>query len=318
MSQEAAARPFVKSTHSLLSEVLSAYWSGDRLGGTTRFNGGNGLIDLLHVSPRLTQWAKIAEGYRIWSADEALSVTVTQDKIYTTKGSRVDDLQTGLPAQALYSAIQTAQQIVQSNGSTESDEEYFKEGEEGYSDGAGLDAALEETHAAPLAEDDAELIEDVTAEDALNEDQRTEDGPVPVVTVSKKFIEDIQAPAKELNLKPEAESYLQKTNRKNAATDGVICPYCGNLNKDAYRGGCPQCPKQQQQAIDKVVGSTSKEMSKGAVARLKSLQGRILTIIDGTFSDKTQREAVKTLINKEFRRDISNAGSGGVYGGGVE
>ena len=40
------------------------------------------------------------------------------------------------------------------------------------------------------------------------------------------------------------------------------------------------------------------------IGRLKSLQGRILTIADATFADKAQREAAKTLINKEFRRDI--------------
>jgi hypothetical protein len=40
------------------------------------------------------------------------------------------------------------------------------------------------------------------------------------------------------------------------------------------------------------------------VGRLKSLQGRILTIMDAAFADPAQREAIKTLINKEFRRDI--------------
>ncbi len=37
---------------------------------------------------------------------------------------------------------------------------------------------------------------------------------------------------------------------------------------------------------------------------LKSLQGRVLGIVDASFSDKEQRAAVKTLINKEFRREI--------------
>jgi hypothetical protein len=37
---------------------------------------------------------------------------------------------------------------------------------------------------------------------------------------------------------------------------------------------------------------------------LKSLQGRVLTIVDAALGDKAQREAVKTLVNKEFRREI--------------
>jgi hypothetical protein len=37
---------------------------------------------------------------------------------------------------------------------------------------------------------------------------------------------------------------------------------------------------------------------------LKSLQGRVLGIVDASFSDKEQRAAVKTLINKEFRREM--------------
>lgn len=41
--------------------------------------------------------------------------------------------------------------------------------------------------------------------------------------------------------------------------------------------------------------------------RLKSLQGRVLTIVEASLSDKSQREAVKTLVNKEFRREIEKA-----------
>jgi hypothetical protein len=44
------------------------------------------------------------------------------------------------------------------------------------------------------------------------------------------------------------------------------------------------------------------------VGRLKSLQGRVLNIMEASFSDKTQRDAVKTLVNKEFRREMSKAG----------
>ncbi len=42
----------------------------------------------------------------------------------------------------------------------------------------------------------------------------------------------------------------------------------------------------------------------------KSLQGRVLGIVDAAFADKEQRTAVKTLINKEFRKEIDKADSG--------
>jgi hypothetical protein len=295
MSQEAAVvHPVVKSTYKNLSEVLTAYWSGDR--------AGKELVNVVHSSPRLAQWAKVAEGFRIWATDESMSITVTTDKIYTTKGVRTGDLQNGLPAQTLFNTIQTAQAIVQANGDVGEDEDYFATGVE-FNDGAALDAALEETHAAPLAEDDAELIEDVTAEQALDAQQKREDGPSPVLTVSKKFIEDLAATP--------AVTHTEKINSKNASTDGVICTYCGNLNKQTYRGNCPQCPKgvlPEKSKESKESLAKDALLGRSVLSNLKSLQGRILTIIDASFSDKEQRSAVKTMINKEFRREITKVG----------
>jgi hypothetical protein len=45
-----------------------------------------------------------------------------------------------------------------------------------------------------------------------------------------------------------------------------------------------------------------------AKSSLKSLQGRVLGIVEASFSDKEQRAAVKTLINKEFRREMDKFG----------
>ena len=129
---------------------------------------------------------------------------------------------------------------------------------------------------------------------------RAASGPSPILTVSQKFVED-------LTVTP-AVTHTEKINPKNATTDGVICTYCGNLNKQAYRGNCPQCPKAEKpEAANKELAEVA-AIGRGAVARFKSLQGRILTIMDGSFSDKTQRDAVKSLINKEFRREISKVG----------
>lgn len=46
----------------------------------------------------------------------------------------------------------------------------------------------------------------------------------------------------------------------------------------------------------------------GVVGHLKSIQGRVLTIMDASIADKEQRAALKTLINKEFRRQMEKVG----------
>lgn len=303
MSQEAARPSVVKSTYKNLSDAIVAYWHAGSDASVVRKKQEH-LIDVIHGSPRLTQWQRLTgdnEGqYRIWSSDESASVTVTSEKIYTTRGARNNGLQDGLVAQTLHEAIATAQAIVQPVQPTDMSEdeqaEFFSPAD---SNAADLDAALADQHnLEPISEDDVELIQDVTAEDALNEDQRLEDGPAPVVTVSQKFIDDIST----------TESHTVQANRKNAAIDGVICTYCGNLNKQAYRGNCPQCPKGAMKQPPVPWPAAPEPKTGNTVSRLKSLQGRVLTIIDGAFFDKTQREAVKTLINKEFRREMSKTG----------
>ena len=89
----------------------------------------------------------------------------------------------------------------------------------------------------------------------------------------------------------------------------IRCSYCGGLNPRAYKGSCPQCPKHSSVAL------ASKAETKGEyvyakegqheVKRLQSLQGRVLNIVEAAIADKSQREAVKKLVNKEFRRTLS-------------
>ena len=40
-------------------------------------------------------------------------------------------------------------------------------------------------------------------------------------------------------------------------------------------------------------------------SQVKFLQGKVLTIIDASFTDKVQRKAVKTLINKAFNDQLT-------------
>jgi hypothetical protein len=347
MSQEAAARLFQrnfstdllsqpKPTFAVLSEAIvdaanSVSTEPSRDGGPLMGEAFDKLRDQLFLSPRLSQWQlgtdeKGNKGYWLRTKDQSATVTVRENKVVLSTPDRdhpkypfnYDIISDNLASATLFKSIQDAQAIVQPqalNGMATDDdgEEFFAEEPE-YVEGAGLDAALEETHAEPLIEDDAELIGEVTAEEALNEDQRREDGPEPVVKVSQQFIEDIS--------QPKTDSFTASANRKNASTDGVICSYCGNLNRGAYKGTCPKCPKKNsfEQPVPSerpdrdVPPQPSRDSASEAwlMARLKSLQGRVLTILDASpIADKAQRDAVKTLLNKEFRREMNRVSDGG-------
>jgi hypothetical protein len=334
MSQEAVARPYLqhldqspKPTFAALDKAICEAADSVDLTDALRAVANEALKNQLFLSPRLSRWQlgisdKGVRGYSLRNSRETATVTVSEDRVILTcpdpehpKHPYNYEIMNGLPAATLYKSIQDAQAIVQSrtpNGlgmvidtAGDDSDEFFNSGDESYIESAGLDAALEDTHAEPLVEDDAELIEEVTVEQALNEDQRRADGEEPVVTVSQKFIEDIT------EQKP--EGFTTQANRKNASTDGVQCPYCGNLNQSAFKdeGGtfvrCPQCPKLTVKKVDPAKGTVSETYVTG---RFKSLQGRILNIVEASFADKTQREAVKTLINKEFRREITKVGDG--------
>jgi hypothetical protein len=44
---------------------------------------------------------------------------------------------------------------------------------------------------------------------------------------------------------------------------------------------------------------------KGSLQYLKSVEGRVLTVLEAAISNDSQREAVKSLIKKEFRREMN-------------
>lgn len=51
---------------------------------------------------------------------------------------------------------------------------------------------------------------------------------------------------------------------------------------------------------------TVREMAKGTVQfHVKSVAGRILTLVDGMLPPGTQCEAFKTLVKKEFREELA-------------
>jgi len=333
-----------KSTFAALSEAMLDAASSLNMIDSTGRNGplagaaSERLCDQLFLSPRLSQWRTESDdegvcGYWLQSKDQTVTITVRANKTVMSAPDRDNprypfncDVITGLPAQTLFKSIQDAQAIVQPinpspMAAKDDGEEFFGDDPE-FDKGAGLDAALEDTHAEPLVEDDAELIEEVCTADE----------------------EEVLTPAERLNISASmasvenqaeaANSFTAKANRQNAVTDGVICSYCGNLNQSTYKGTCPKCPKKQApvdvstrtrveivppQSSPWVTPEAAKPQSgrDGAseawlMGRLKSLQGRVLTILDASpIADKAQRDAVKSLLNKEFRREMNKVSDGG-------
>jgi hypothetical protein len=259
------------------------------------------LLDVLFQSPRLPQWQGLdigggnCEQWRFYSKDDSVYVIVSKSNyanktdVSLHKGERMWAIAEGLPAQSLWQALEQAQHIVSqaTEEQTLTDEEessYFEDGTEDYYDGAALDAALEETHAKPLSQDDADLIHDVTTEEALNQDQRELDGPEPIVTVSQAFIDDI------------SEKHTTKMNKSAAAEGTQLKKEFPADIEDRYKDKPVQdCPRMEVTRV---------------IAHLKSLQGNILNIVEASFADVEQRKAVKTLINKAFRHKMNNLNHG--------
>jgi hypothetical protein len=51
--------------------------------------------------------------------------------------------------------------------------------------------------------------------------------------------------------------------------------------------------------------ATKQATERGTIQYLKSVEGRVLTVLEAAFSSPEQREAVKSLIKKEFRREMN-------------
>src|ERR1035437_6732720 len=113
-------------------------------GGGYTASGLETLMDALHRAPRLAQWHSVENmhlaGYQLWTKDDLMHVLATTDAIKVVKGIRIFGIATGLPAEAIYNAINSAQAVVAKLeiASDHGDDEFFTAD----ATGADLDAAL--------------------------------------------------------------------------------------------------------------------------------------------------------------------------------
>ena len=115
-------------------------------------------------------------------------------------------------------------------------------------------------------------------------------------------------PVEAFSVKP--PKYIAKTNKENMKDE----PYTGkpkavvNDGKTIPEWTNPPFQKQDEEHGDLLKGIVGKQPSPAPLQFLKSVEGRVLTIMEAAIPDKEQRNAIKTLIKKEFRREMSKAG----------
>jgi hypothetical protein len=61
---------------------------------------------------------------------------------------------------------------------------------------------------------------------------------------------------------------------------------------------------------DKAADAAKAAEERGTLSYLKSVEGRVLTIMEAAIPNDQQRDAIKTLIKKEFRREMTKANRG--------
>jgi len=260
------------------------------LGTNTSFNSQlkriKALTDALFNSVRLTAWAATTvnapaeAAYQLWAdAKQGIYVLVTSEAVELVKGLRHYPIAETLEAATLFNAIQQAQSVVVSLRCPEEipDEEFFAPGAD--TTGADLDAALADSEAGdvkpegygPLAGDeDTEELKEIVADAVEPDEEILEPAKYEAAPIERGTVAVMDVDGKVLG----AVSTAGLTDMED--------------KKDAPESGKGQVAEQW------------------VLSRLKSLQGRILTIVDASpIPDKNQRDAVKTLINKEFRREMN-------------
>jgi hypothetical protein len=322
-----------KTTFNSLSELIVSETTRAQENGRYGPEALDKLTDALFSAPRLTQWHPTPQGnsdteaWQLWTKDDLMYVTVTEEDVHVTKGIRNFHVIKGLQAETLHKAITTAQEILRPvQPIPEAEAEEFFGGPDDDAKHEDLDAALADSPAGEAVHDgnpylsndpdDAEELTGIMAE--VVEAAQGEDASFTVERNLEASLETAET-VEEFEGNPDQAFEPQPIKRNTVAVKDqpkfpgyIRCSYCGGLNPHAYKGACPQCPKHSSvmraPKVDKESKTWQAAQERKAdreLKRLQSLQGRVLNIVEASLGDKEQRGAVKTLINKEFRRTLS-------------
>jgi hypothetical protein len=327
---------YTKVTFNSLSELIVVETTRAQENGRFGPEAVERLTDALFLAPRLTQWHEQPQhdsdtpSYELWAKDDLMHVTVTTEEVKITKGIRNFSVIKGLQAETLHKAIATAQEILKPvKPIAEADAEEFFGGPSD-ADGSDLDAALADSPAGDVKpegyfstgdlDDDEELSTIIgDAVETVEAESQSLEANIDAAVETAEAVEEFEGNERQA-FEPQPVERNTVAVKDRAVFAGYIrCSYCGGLNPHAYKGACPQCPKHSSVALaakdDKpktAFAKSWKSIHEGHVsdewvlARYKSLQGRVLNIVEAAIGDKEQRAAIKTLVNKEFRREMSN------------
>jgi len=245
----------------------------------------NNLVAILHGTVRMSEWEYLDRdnAFKFESdKNKKLSIWVTPELVEVRKGLRKFPIGNGKDATTLFGNLKHVKAVI------------AKAQAEQLTGEASMSAVLSE------ALDDITSGNDAVTADDLNEDIHIPNAPALVDPIEVSLESEEIAGALENEMEREDDPFSRISNKLASAKQQIgIKLHDTGVSKE----GC-------KQIADSIAGHLRKrgDLSGPVIVALKSLQGRILGIVDASFSDKEQRAAVKTLINKEFRREMDKFG----------
>lgn len=270
----------------------------------------NNLVATLFNTVRMSDWefdrAEVAYKFPL---NKKLALWLTTTSVEVRKGIRKFPIGNGKDAARLFTNIQHAQAVI-AKSVAEQDKQVtaFMEAFDIDAELAGDDVVSANSEkvdikikSAPSSVTPAETSVESETVAALLADEDKEDVLSKIASV-ETTLKELQAEVDEDDpTESDIFADVLGCSEAKAANDAKVYGDAGTSVVDAF------VPEEAQQDTRKthislvVAGYTAQNA-------LKSLQGRVLGIVDASFSDKEQRAAVKTLINKEFRRELNKFG----------
>jgi hypothetical protein len=264
----------------------------------------NNLVATLFNTVRMSDWefdrAEVAYKFPL---NKKLALWLTTTSVEVRKGIRKFPIGNGKDAARLFTNIQHAQAVI-AKSVAEQDKQVtaFMEAFDIDAELAGDDVVSANSEkvdikikSAPSSVTPAETSVESETVAALLADEDKEDVLSKIASV-ETTLKELQAEVDEDDpTESDIFADVLGCSEAKAANDAKVYGDAGTSVVDAF---APEEPR----------GGYSGHYERKAIAALKSLQGRVLGIVDASFSDKEQRAAVKTLINKEFRRELNKFG----------
>jgi len=273
----------------------------------------NNLVATLFNTVRMSEWEFDDEEVAFkFSLNKKLALWLSPLSVEIRKGIRVFPIGNGKDAERLYNNIKHAQAVI-AKSVAEQDKQVtaFCEAFDIDAELAGADDAVSadsekvdiKIKPAPPSVEPAETSAESETVAALLADEDKEELLSHIASAEgaiKSLEKELQAELAEENEDPtEGDLFADALKETRPQDSSVTALFAEEEPKGSLPQGWGAPPLNfRRQDINRQRES------------LKSLQGRVLGIVDAAFSDKEQRAAVKTLINKEFRREIDKADSG--------